>query len=186
MTALNRIRVPWVGGVPGGGLSTFYTAGVSPDVSALKTWFTALAPYLPPSVTVTIPSNGDTLESTTGVLTGGWSGSGGGTVTGTGNSAWSDGVGLAVQWNTGLVVNGRRLRGRTFVCPLAQGFASSNGTLNDTIVAAVDTASNTLAAAALLYIWHRPTPSAPTSGSIATVTSVTVPDRVTALRSRRY
>lgn len=183
---MNRIRATWVGGVPGGGISTFYTVGTSPDVSALKTWFTALAPYLPPNVTITIPSNGDTLESTTGVLTGGWSGTGGGTVTGTGNSAYSDGVGMTSVWNTGTVVGGRRLKGRTFICPLAQGFASTDGTLNNTIVTAVQSASNTLVAAALLYVWHRPKPSAPTSGVIATATSSTIPDRVTALRSRRY
>lgn len=186
MVDMARARVEWTGGVPGGGLSTFYCASVSPDFSALKAWFTALAPYLPPSVTIHVPGSGDLVDMASGHITGAYTATGSGTVVGTGNSAWSNGVGMAVQWGTTLIVGGRRLKGRTFVCPLAQGFASADGTLNDAIVTAVQTASNTLVAADLIRVWHRPKPSAPTSGTWSPVVAAVIPDRVTALRSRRY
>ena len=185
MAILNRVRVTW-SGVPGGGLSTFYCVGTSPDVSALKTFFTSVAPYLPPAVSVSIPASGDTIESTNGALQGAWTGSGGGTVTGSGNSAYNDSIGMTVVWNTTAIPAKHRLKGRTFICPLAQGFASTNGTLNDAIVGAVQLAAATLAAAGLLEIWHRPTKALPNSGSFAVVSSAVVPDRVTALRSRRF
>jgi hypothetical protein len=58
--------------------------------------------------------------------------------------------------------------------------------LNDTIRAAMDTAAVALVGADLIRVWHRPKPSAPTSGTWAPVTSAQTPDRVTALKTRRY
>lgn len=186
MAAINRIRCTWNSNVPGGGISTFYLAGTETDVSAFATFFTTLAPLLPAGTNITVPDSGEQLEHTNGHLLGNWVGTGGATILGTGNAVWSNGVGAAIEWRTGEVVGRRLLKGRTFIAPLGQGFASNNGSLNDGNVVTLQGAGATLIAAVDLLIWHRPTKASPTSGAVAPANAVFVPDRVTALRSRRY
>lgn len=186
MATLNRIRVTWDSDVPGGGLSTFYYPSSQTDVSDLKTFFTSVAAYLPAGLSLTVPSNGDQVDSNSGRITGGWTGTGGGTVTGGGNSNWSNGIGLRVVWETVVVRNGRRVRGSTFICPLGQGFAANDGTLNNTTKDDILGFANTLANTGFLNVFHRPPKGTFTGGATATVSSASVPDRVTALRSRRY
>ena len=150
MTDILRVRCPWTSGVVGGGVSTFYTDAGFTVLTDIKNFFVALAPFLPPAVTINVPNNADTINEATGVLTGNVPCTGSGTVTGTGNSAYSAGVGAFINWQTGAVVNGRMLKGRTFIAPLAQGFASTDGTLNDSLRASLDTAALALVATALI------------------------------------
>jgi hypothetical protein len=187
MSNVFRVRVLWTGGVPGGGISTFYRDDTTPiDLSNLKTFFTALAPFLPPAVTITIPNNVDSINVENGGLAANLPATGSGTVVGTGNSAFSSGVGAFINWQTGVVVGRRMLKGRTFVAPLAQGYASTDGTLNDSLRGSLDTAALALVGHAEYFIWHRPTPAAPTSGVAHLITSAQTIDRVTALKTRRY
>lgn len=187
MVNILRVRPTWGGAVPGGGISTFYTDDtLTLDVSSLKAFFTALAPVLPSELTITVPNHADMIDESSGRLTGSRPVTGGGTVTGSGNSAYSAGVGAFVNWYTDFVRNGRLLRGRTFIAPLGQGYASTDGTLNDGIRATIDAAALGLVSATEWQIYHRPPKGTFAGGTLHLITSAQTVDRVTALKTRRY
>ena len=186
MAGMNRIQVTWNTGSGGPGLSTFYLDNAVTDVSALTAFFTALKPYAPPVVTWSIPSSGDQIDESNGHLVGSWTGTGGGSMTATGGTAYAAGTGLFIRWNTPLIVGTRRLKGRTFFCPLSSANYDTNGTIADSVVTAIQTAASNLVVNADCKIWHRPTAALPSSGQTSVVTSAVVVDRVTSLRSRRF
>ena len=188
MASLIRVRCTWGGAVPGGGVSTFYSDDVPTgnDVSSLKTFFTALAPLLPSEASIVVPNHADMIDEASGRLTGSRPLTGGGTVVGSGNSAYSAGVGGFINWFTDFVRNGRLLRGRTFIAPLGQGYASVDGTLNDGIRATMDTAALGLVESATWLVYHRPPKGTFAGGTAHLITSAQTVDRVTALKTRRY
>jgi hypothetical protein len=111
---------------------------------------------------------------------------------------YAGGTGGVVNWLTGAVVNGRKVRGRTFLVPLMSNGFSNDGTLTSGCVSTLTAAGN----AALgttgcnMTVWSKIWDKKPTSppaavppkqigGSLARVTSVLVPDRAAQLRSRR-
>jgi hypothetical protein len=139
----------------------------------------------PTGLTWSFPTSGDVFESTTGVLTGGWSDSDPGAVAATGPTAYAAGVGTFIKWNTGAIVGGRRLKGRTFLCPLSTDQYDSAGTIVNSTVSGFQSSGNTLIATGTINVWHRPTSPGGSDGSLHLATSCTPPDQVTALRSRR-
>lgn len=183
---LNRLRVTWngLGGLPG--LSTFYLRDEETDVSAVKTFFTSIKDNFPSALSWDIPNGGDVIDTATGALTGGWTGTNGGTVAATGGSGtFASGVGARVQWTTSTVINGRRVRGSTFLVPLLGACYSSSGDLAATQRGVMQSAATALAASDLTVVWHRPDAGA-SNGSLVDITGAVVPTRVTTLRSRRY
>jgi hypothetical protein len=62
-----------------------------------------------------------------------------------------------VQWSTTAIVGGRRLKGRTFLAPLWNSGYDGSGTILLATQTTLQTASNALAAAGTLVVWHRPT-----------------------------
>jgi hypothetical protein len=189
MSALSRLRIAWSGSaVPGGGVSTWYTEGDPLQLQlAAKAFFGgSMNTRFPSSVTVTIPTSGETIESTTGTLTGGWTAGTGFTMTGAGTGPYAAGVGTRLVWETAGITRGRRVRGSTYLVPLNGSMFDSDGTL----VASIQTA---LAAAAQqvvvslgddLVVWSRNTPGN-ADGKAWTVSAGTCPDRTSWLRSRR-
>jgi hypothetical protein len=156
--------------------------------AAVVTFFTAIKALFPTGITWQIPNGGDTIEETTGKLTGTWLGTGGGTVTGTGSSvAFAQGVGARIQWQTGNVENGRRVRGTSYMVPLNSSSFDTSGKL---VTSTATTLSN--AAAALrdahggsLCVWGRPKKKTGTPGYHAPITLVQVPTQTSWLRSRK-
>lgn len=174
-----------------------YFLDVSTAVESVSKFWQSIAPMLPPSVHITPERVGDTIEDTTGALTGSWVG---GVVTasvGGAGGAYSAPTGAVVTWLTTTVLDGKRVRGRTFVVPLAGVDYEADGTL------AVGTLSGLQAPAAQLIleqsasfvIWHRPfkgraatatRPARPAHlGGHGLVTASRVPDLAAVLRSRR-
>lgn len=188
MARLKRHRVVWSGsGVVGGGLTTFYvkpdsTVGEADDIAA---FFDALKSAITTAVTITVPSSGDILEDTTGVLVGTWSDPGtGGVITGTSAENFVMGAGARVRWNTSGIHAGRRVKGTTFIAPIQISSYSGTSALSAPFQAAFQTAADALVAAVPeLAIWSRPKPGL--SGESNLVESATVPDAVSWLRSRR-
>jgi len=186
MADISRVRIEWngLGGLPG--LSTFYT-GVTTNVvvTSLTTFFNDIRSLFPQGLSWTIPNAGDTIESSTGILTGGWTGTGGGTVNANAPlGAYAAGTGARVRWHTTAVVNGRRLAGATFLCPLAGTKYDANGTIETGALATLQTAANALVASGNPWqVWHRPVGG--TGGVVDAFNSATVLDRVSSLRSRR-
>lgn len=188
MARLKRHRVIWSGSaVVGGGLSTFY---VKPDSSvgeadAIHDYFETLKSAFSTAVTITVPSSGDILEDSTGVLVGTWSEPGtGGVTVGTSAENFVMGAGCRVKWQTGGIHDGHRVNGATFLAPIQISSFAGTGALADPFVAVVQTASDDLIAAVdSLAIWSRPKTGV--AGASFDVASAIVPDKVSWLRSRR-
>lgn len=186
MANIRRIPVLW-GGIPGmPGYSLFYTEAASDATADVVAFFNAIKALFPASLQWSIPPAGDTLDDATGALTGTWVGAGAGIVTGTGPGAYAAGTGAWARWNTNAIIGRRRLRGRTFLCPLvsSSGYDTS-GTLLTSAVTTLQAACAALAATGKLVVWHRPSDTGGL-GSSSLIVSSAVPDQVTSLRSRRY
>jgi len=182
---LHRVPVAWTTGPGGTGVSVFYTNFGSDATVELAAFFNAIKAFFPTSVSWNIPSSGDVVDEVSGLITGAWIGGTAASVSGTTGTAYAAGTGAYVRWQTSGIVNGRRVKGRTFLCPLVGSSYQTDGTIVDGNVATIQTAANNLVLAGKLRIWHRPTSAGANNGSAFTVTAGTVPDRVTSLRSRR-
>lgn len=161
-----------------------YFVDVSTAVASLKTFWDAIKPFLPSDVTVTVENTGDTIDSVTGALTGAWSSDPETGSNGESSDKYSAPAGCVINWNTETIGPHRRLRGRTFLVPLAGPAYQNDGSLG------ADTLTGIRAAAAALItdqsasfcVWHRGNGSGGTTGI---VTSASVHDMVSVLRSRR-
>ena len=185
---LNRVVVSWAGpGVVGLAVNVLHFAGDvgGPDSGAIFDAYAGLASSLPSGVTVTVPNSGDIIEDTTGELTGVWSSTGGNVVTGTAPGPRAAGVGFCVGWATGGIVNGRKLRGRTFIVPIAGGAFDTDGTFQASALAQFKTFANELQASGPLAVWHRPTTAGGSDGTSYGVVSNKVNDKTAWLSSRR-
>lgn len=185
MAAIARIRVEWVGTV-GPGVSTFYCpdTDVSTAHAGVRTFFDTIKTQFPSGISFSFPNAGDLIETATGQLTGSWTAATQASVQGTAaGSARAAGVGLRVQWRTGMIAGGRRISGSTFLTDLTTTVYEANGTLASATVTSVSAAGAALVGLGVLGVWSRP------RNGFAAFTQwngVLVPDRVSTLRSRRY
>jgi hypothetical protein len=103
---------------------------------------------------------------------------------------YAGGTGAVIHWLTGVIFNGRRVRGKTFVVPLAAS-ADSDGTLASAVLANVQSAATALANVPSpgLTVWSKQystgTPPVQIGGINAPVDIAQVPDKIAILRSRR-
>lgn len=184
---MQRIRVELTGLTALPGLMTFYSVVAVPSAkAAVEAFLDDVKGLFPNGLTARVPNSGDLIEDSTGELVGSWSEGSAATITATGAGAYAAGVGVRVQWNTNGIRNGRRVRGATFVCPLVVSAFDTAGTLGTTPLGTIQAAADLLAADGTLLIWSRPSSPGAGDGDSNAVTSATVPDRITALRSRRY
>ena len=183
---MKRLRVTWNGSaVVGGGLSTFYFADTVTDVSAVKTFFTAVNNQFPPGLSWTIPNEVDTIDPTDGELTGAVAVTGGGTVAAAGtDTRYVLGAGLRVVWLTGGVNRGRKVRGSAFMVPLEAYCYESDGSIAAATITQFQNAATALAGTTGFQVWSR-NQRGLANGAGYAVTGAKVPDRVSTLRSRR-
>ena len=181
MATLNQIRCTWSGvtGLPG--ISTFYATG-DPSflIARLKTFFEAVKTSIPTGITIAYPSSGITVDTATGQANGAWSSTTTASTSCTATGTYQAPTGAVVNWKTGVYVNGRELRGKTFLVPLANGAFGSDGKLLSTNVTSFTTAAAAVPGGGNpLVVWSK------TAAANAPVTSATVPAKVAVLRSRR-
>jgi hypothetical protein len=192
---LAKVVVDWAGTmVRGAAASVLYfecPTGIV-DLSAIRSPFATLALALPTGLTITFPTAGDLVDEFSGELVGGWTATSVTTVSGSGGTASAAGVGACATWQTGMVVSGRRLRGRTFLVPLASAAYDTDGTLTSTVQGYMATFCNQMNSIPTFCIWHRPThtgtgPSRVNNndGASRLVASGSVKDKVAILTSRR-
>jgi hypothetical protein len=187
MAQITRVRCLWQNWPGAPGYTNFYMGSTpsAADLVAVRNFWVAIGGLLPLSLTVTVPSSGDLVEDSNGAITGVWtSTSPGAPVAGSSAGAYSGASGAVVHWFTASIVAGRRLRGRTFLVPLAGAYdtAGSLGTAAQTTLS-TGAAGLVSALAGQLRVWSRPTPFR--AGVSAPVTSSSVPDLAAQLRSRR-
>jgi len=186
MATLQRVEVVWDGlaGLPG--VSVHYGVFGGSLVSDLKTFFTSISALFPAGLTWQVPNSGDTITDTSGIITGAWTDVNGGTVSSAGSGIWAQGTGCMVRWDTATIVGHRRLKGRTFLCPLFGSAFQSDGTILNAYVTTMQTAADAVVTAGNMLIWHRPPKGTFAGGASGAVVGATVPDKVTSLRSRRH
>lgn len=202
MVAIDRIRVGWSGFAGSPGISTFYANTGPTLVPLLRTFFEAFPTDFPNTVRISVPTSGDTLESTTGALLGVWSGGTGGVTAGQSTANYSAVTGALLQWGTATILSGRRLKGHTFLVPFRGDAYDTSGRVADNIKANIDTNAAALVASAAgnMLVWQRPRVARPSfvdrkgvthpaitarGGGYAPVTTGVLRSIVTELRSRR-
>lgn len=191
--AISRITAVWSGFTGAPGYTSFHFAAfgggdvMDAEVARVRAFFSQLNPILPSSVRVQVQQETEVIDETTGVLIDYGAASDPVTVVeGNGGNSYSAPSGGLVSWNTGTVVNGRRLRGRTFVVPLATAAYQEDGTLTPVAVAALEDAAEALigdGSGPQLVVWSRPNNGG--AGATGVVTGYRVPDLAAVLRSRR-
>jgi hypothetical protein len=185
MTTIDRLRVSWTGFSGGPGVSTFFATAAADLMGPLNDWLFSMANNIPPDVTLTIEPEVDQIEDTTGVLVDSAVITPGDARHGIGDAVYAAPVGLVSNWLTSTVVDGHRLRGRTYVVPLSGTSFDSAGNLESDVHTSLAGASDTLVTAAggSLLVWHRPKHGA--GGVSAPVTSAFMPALAAILTSRR-
>ncbi len=112
-------------------------------------------------------------------------------VVGTGaNVNYAGGSGYCLTWNTSLIVNRRRVRGRTFFVPAVNIF-DTDGTIQAASLTLIRTAADAfvLPTGTRPYVWHRQfnagNPPVQVSGALSAIDSYTLKDQASQLRTRR-
>jgi hypothetical protein len=185
MATIARVRTIWQNWPGAPGYTNMYCLTPSSTVPAIRTFFDAVKAILPTGMTLQVPGVGDLLDDNTGAITGQWSTTVPTVVTCTGAGNYAGNAGAVVSWLTGVVINGRRPQGRTFLVPIISGAMDSGGSLSGSTIATVQTAATALvtSAAGDLVIWHRPVAGG--GGSNAPISGIRVPDLAASMRSRR-
>jgi len=121
------------------------------------------------------------IDTATGKAVSGWSAPAVLSITGSGGTSYSGPSGGVITWKSGSFLNGREMRGRTFLVPLATVCYDTTGTLATANVNAMKTAINTFLAAggSAMRLYSR------RSAADAAVTSGDLVDKAVVLRSRR-
>lgn len=190
MATISRLRIGWTGaGATGGGVTTLYSSQSNPSAlaAASRAFFQAMNGSLPDTLTLTWQGSGDTIDDATGTINGTWSHTAPDPVNGGNTGDWAAGVGMRVNWLTNGIVRGRRVRGTTFVLPLATSYYNTAGGIDAATVSAVFGLAEDLIETtdANLVIWSRPSTSGGSDGDSHAVVAPFVPSTVTWLRSRR-
>ena len=187
MANLARVRVVWSGTpVVGGGVSTLYFneahSGFIADIGGALT--TGKASF-PAGVTWSIENTGDLIDVETGALSGSWTDGSNFSTSGTAAGSYSSGVGCRVRWATAGISGKRRVRGSTFLVPLAGASYDTDGTIGASTLTSLNTAWGSLFtnSEGNLMIYTRPV--AGVGGRAHAATGMTIPDRVSWLRTRR-
>jgi hypothetical protein len=146
---------------------------------------------------MSVETVGDVIEDSDGAITGTWTCEGLAPMAGASGGPYAAAAGAIVSWFTGAVMDGHRVRGRTFLVPLSGIAYDGAGALSDATQTTISLAAVGLVTAATgnLSVWHRPKfGPVPVGGGArplirpggqATVTSSSVPKKMAVLRSRR-
>lgn len=205
MAQIGRLRIPWEGVASGSGLSTIFFKPTPADsavtgdegtaaVSGVKGFFDAIAGLLPNNISITYPTAADVLNDVNGQLLGSVAITQPSVTTGTDIATWAAPAGAYVRWETGVIVDGRRLRGRTYIVPLSSAEYDDSGNLGSATITTLQSAANSMLTAAATAstwdyaVWHRPVITAGVvtrNGSSSPVTSALVRDFTAVLKSRR-
>ena len=176
MAVLHQVRVSWTGTGGGPGVSTFYFPAASGvPITPLKALFTSIMTLVPNTVTVNFPVAGNDIDTASGQPTGNWTASSTSGVTGSGGINFAAPVGAVMIWKTNSYINGRQLKGKTFVVPLASGQYGSDGKLISACTNALGSAGTTfVGSSASPQVWSRRwnASSTATSCSVASDTAV--------------
>lgn len=172
----------WDGGV----LTPDAEVAASAGAGRVRNAFLEIADLLPEDVGLQIEGEAALLDSDTGEQLGAVPTEPDDMRGGSAAGGYSAASGAVVNWRTNDYRFGRRIRGRTFLVPLAGSAYQNDGTLTPAALTALrdfgDGIMNGIGALNF-GVWSRPRDGA--GGVFATATGYTVPDMAAVLRSRR-
>jgi hypothetical protein len=186
-----RHRWIWTGGTIGTGYTAFHAVGGAEQYFADQAYAfmsqvcgTGASSAIPNGIKVTPDGFVDILDAATGSLVTSVGITAPSVINGGSGGSYAAPGGVCINWSTGGVVGGKRVRGRTFIVPLNSSKYDTQGTLDDSY-------RTSAIAAAFAYrtgthqpvVWHRPKAGA--GGSVHVITGSGVRDRVSLLTSRR-
>lgn len=191
--AIHQVTAVWTGfqGAPGytnfhfmagGGLISDAQQSADRVLAAIDN----LPSLLPADVTIRIQPEVREIDEATGEVTNFHNITPGGLAQGTGTGGYSAASGAVVNWRTNDLRFGRRIRGRTFIVPLAGNSYDPDGTLQTAVITNLQAFADDLTGFDLdseFVVWSRPRDGA--GGVAASVTNYNVPDMAAVLRSRR-
>jgi len=203
MVELLRVRARWTGfsGAPGytvlhyrdfaadnSSPEAVTAAGATAAVNRTRVFFDAIKALLPTQVFINVEPEVDVINSDDGQLLRSYTAATPQAVNGTATSAYSAASGAVVNWRTDGVRNGRRVRGRTFLVPLAMTAFATTGqlaTASQTTLQAAATALADNTSTPDLHVFGRPTSAGATDGVTYPVSNAGVPLMGAILTSRR-
>jgi len=203
MTTILRVKARWSGfsGAPGYSIFHFRDfnstadddsgAGASlaqPAAAKVQAFFLAMAPQLPTAVKVDVETDVEQIDAKNGQLLTVFTTGTNSQVAGTNTGVFSGATGAVINWRTAGVRNGRRVRGRTFLVPLASATFTNGGVYSGASRDFLQGEANKLASrtgAPTLGVWARPTTPEANDGAWFAVQAATVPNMLAILRSRR-
>jgi len=191
--AVARLETVW--SVTGGGAGLTVMHGIVDELdydatdaqaslTAIRTFFSTIASRLPNDAALSWPGPVD-IFSEAGVLIGSVAPTASpSSVTGGSAAAYSAPSGARVDWETGVITGGKRIRGRSYIVPIAGDQYDADGTIATDFITSVNTAANTMrtslaTAGSPLAVWSRKNSEA------TAVQGQTVKDKAAILRSRR-
>lgn len=191
-----RYRMIWTGFQGAPGYSTLYadeSAGTAQAfASAVRDmFFTILAPTgtatkLPTDVKISGEPLVDHFDELTGNLQGQTPVTPGGQIVGVDTTRFSSPSGMAITWNTGVFLNGRRVKGRTYMVPLGGSAYQADGSLDNAFLTSAQiTASAWVTSNVVPVVWHRPTTPGGQDGSAFNLAAAIIKDKAAVLTSRR-
>ncbi len=196
------VRTEWDGTSGGPGLTQMamlggaeFTAGTAQAaVNAVRKFWDDLKGTLPDELKLTVSPIVDIYNEVDGELTASVVAAvPPAVVAGTGTFGYAGGAGIKVNWNTGVIRNGRRVKGSTFIVPALANVFGVTGTPTPTTMTTTNTACSTLMASltsggTALVVWSRPLVvggAVTRSGATAGVVSGSLAPKSAILRGRR-
>jgi len=191
-------RAVWTVTGGGTGYSVFHVreAGIEPlNLSAqafatdLRAGLVSLGGDLPNDVTINFEAEAREIDVESGTLVGVHAVTPPAAVTGVQTGTYAAPSGAKVDLITAAIVAGRRLKGRTFIVPLAATSYADNGQVSSSARGRLVTAFEMFRddpGNYSLAVWSRPqTAPVARAGTLADVISVSAPTKAAVLRSRR-
>lgn len=206
MPIVGIVRTEWSGTSGGPGLTQhavmgaaggdWNPSGAQDAVNAVRAFWAAITSHLPDELRLNVSPVVDTYTYADGELfSSSTAGNAPAVVAGTSTAGYAGGSGVKINWNTGQIRNGRRVRGATFIVPVASTVWTANGTLGAVATSAFNTAAANLltalsAGGTSLCVYSRPLPVSERNpqgraGFTTQVTSGSVSNKSAILRGRR-
>lgn len=192
--AVYRAKLRWTGFTGAPGYTNLHfdapteptQAGAQAVYDAANSFASGIISALPSAVTITTESGIEVVDQTTNELITILSATGVPGVKGIQTGGFSSATGACITWETGEVKNGRRVRGRTFVVPLASAYYDVDGTLTAGVITDLLNAATALAGGGFNFgVLSRPSTTGAADGSFHTVSSGRIADKTAILTSRR-
>jgi hypothetical protein len=186
-----QYRVNWSGTTGGPGVSVFnvrlsgaaLSTGPQQMADNIRAFFDTFKAYVPNEVQWTFPGEVTELDTVSGQLVGVHAVDAPLPVAAGSTTGYAHASGLRIDWHTASILNGRRLRGRTFIVPVAAAQFDAAGRIASSVITVFQTAGEALVSGlenvGSLGVWSR------THGVIADVDQVSVSPLGAVLRSRR-